>query len=161
MDKNKLILRNIHDSDINLVSQWLQKDYVLKWYNDADEWLNEIKERNATFSFLHHFIVSADDKPIGFCQYYDCFDAKEEWYEVDESGKIYSIDYLIGEEQYLRKGYAKEIIKRLTEKIKSNNKPEKIIVQPENENIASCKALLSSGFVYEEEKKYYLLMLNK
>jgi hypothetical protein len=24
---------------------------VLKWYNDADEWLNEIKEEKATLAF--------------------------------------------------------------------------------------------------------------
>ena len=50
---------------------WLRKDHVIKWYNDADEWLNEIRARNAEFSFLHHYIVYVEDKPIGFGQWYD------------------------------------------------------------------------------------------
>ncbi len=31
------------------------------------------------------------------------------------------------------------------------------IVQPENENIPSCKALMANGFVYDEEMSYYKL----
>jgi len=105
-----LVLRPVKDSDMKQLEIWLNKEHVLKWYHEANEWLDEIKERNGSFSFLSHFIVLKDDKPIGFGQYYDCFDAQEEW-------------YLVG--------------------------------QPENENIASCKALLANGFVYDAEKNYY------
>ncbi|MDR2955958.1 MAG: GNAT family N-acetyltransferase [Prevotella sp.] len=150
-------LKPVEDDNIKLLSIWLNKDYILKWYHDADEWLHEVKNRNGEFSFINHFIVSNNEEPIGFCQYYDCFDAQEEWYLAENPGKIFSIDYLIGEEKYLRKGLGKEIVKVLVRKIYEQNPEAEIVVQPEKENIASCKALLANGFVYDQQKEYYYL----
>jgi Acetyltransferase (GNAT) family. len=152
-----LTLKHVEDNDIQQIGIWLHKEHILKWYHDAEDWLMEIRERNGSFCFLNHFMVLKDNKPIGFCQYYDCFDAQEDWYSIDESNKIFSLDYLIGEEEYLGKGYGKAIVKLLIGKIKEQNPEAEIIVQPENENIASCKALLSNGFVYNEEKEYFKL----
>lgn len=152
MEIIKLSLIPIKDSDIKRLKGWLHKDYIQKWYNDADEWINEIKERNNTFKFLKHYIVLEKDMPLGFCQYYDCFDAKEDWYIVEIPDKVYSIDYLIGEEEFLGRGYGKKIVKTLVEKI-----IEAILVQPDKENIPSCKALLANGFIFDTEKNYYIL----
>lgn len=79
-----LTLRSVEDSDMKQLEIWLNKEHILKWYYDANEWLNKIKERNDNFRFLSHFVVLIDDKPIGFGQYYDCFDAQEEWYLVSK-----------------------------------------------------------------------------
>ena len=155
----ELILKSVEDRDIAQLEIWLNKPYVLKWYHDTDDWLNEIRERNGSFSFLHHFIVLKNDKPIGFCQYYDCFNAQEEWYSVNQPNEIFSIDYLIGEEEFLRKGYGKKIVALLIDKIYIHNPKAAIVVQPENENIASCKALLTNGFEYDKEKEYYKLKI--
>ena len=76
MEKLKLV--PVQDSHIRQLTCWLNKEHVLKWYNDADEWLNEIKERKGNFSFLNHFIAQEGNHPIGFGQYYDCFAAKED-----------------------------------------------------------------------------------
>ena len=158
---NNLSLRYVEDSDIEQLKIWLNKDYILKWYHDADEWLNEIKERNGLFNFLNHFIVLKENTPIGFTQYYDCFDAQEEWYSVNQPNEVFSIDYLIGEKECLRKGYGKTIVKLLIDKIREQSPDAGVVVQPENENIASCKVLLSNGFVYDEKKGYYSLFPDK
>lgn len=157
----KLVLRPIEDNDIAQMQLWLNKPHVLKWYHDANEWLCEIKERNGSFSFLKHFIVLMEDKPIGFGQYYDCFDAKEHWYVADKPHELYSIDYLIGEEDCLRKGYGKAIVNLLVGEIRKQCAGAGVVVQPEQENIASCKALLSNGFIYDSDKEYYVLSERK
>ncbi len=72
------------------------------------------------------------------------------------TNKIYSIDYLIGEENFLRRGYGKEIVRILTNKIIRDKNPEAIIVQPEQENVASCKALLANGYIYDLDNNYYI-----
>jgi hypothetical protein len=79
-----LSLREINNSDIALLTKWLNKDYILKWYHDTDDWLREINGRNDEFSWIHHFIAMDGETPAGFCQYYDCCDANdmENWYEV-------------------------------------------------------------------------------
>lgn len=153
-------IKPVQDSDLELLKIWLNKEHILKYYHDANEWLMEIRERNDSFSFLKHFIVFVDDKPIGFCQYYDCFDAKELWYTVEVPNKVFSIDYFIGEELYLRKGYGKEIVKTLVDTIRELGNAAQIIVQPEMENIASCKALLSNEFTFDESKQYFTLLLS-
>jgi len=153
---NNLILQPIEDKDIDLMEIWLNKEYIKKWYNEPEEWLEEIRKRDKEFNFIHHFIVMDSNKPIGFCQYYDCFYAKEEWYNVNFVNQLFSIDYLIGDENYLRKGYGKAIIELLTETIKKNENGKRIIVQPDKENISSNKALLSAGYVYDEEYQYYI-----
>jgi len=153
----ELKLKPVEDKDIELLERWLNKEYILKWYNDPAEWLQEIRERNGSFSFLHHFIVMKDDNPIGFCQYYDCFDAQEEWYSVSRADEFYSIDYLIGEEAFLGKGYGKQIVRLLMNEIYNSSPHSKIVVQPDNDNLPSCKALLANGFIYDEEKEYFIL----
>lgn len=162
MKMNKLNLRPLCDADIALMTQWLNKDYIIKWYNDPEDWLTEINARHGEYSWLHHFIVMDGDTPIGFCQYYDCFDANEleDWYDVSERGDTFSIDYLIGDEAYLGKGYGKAIVALLTETVKENEAAKQIIVQPDTENHASNHVLLANGYVYDEAKKYHSLMLD-
>ena len=156
MECEKVYLKKLEDRDIDLIDSWLKKEYILKWYEDPKEWLNEIKNRDSEFKFIHHFIVMKNDIPIGFCQYYDCYYAKEDWYDVKAPASLFSIDYLIGEEVYLHKGYGTAIIKLLTDTVKHNTSAKQIIVQPEKENIASNKALLSAGYRYDKEKCYYM-----
>lgn len=46
-----------------------------------------------------------EGSPIGFCQYYACKDSDQLWEGYTKSGASYSIDYMIGETDYIRKGY--------------------------------------------------------
>lgn len=162
MDKRgkiNMIIKPIKDEDIILIEKWLHQDYILKWYHEPEEWIREIKERKEDFSFLNHFIVYDGKKPFAFCQYYDCFYAQEEWYSIDSAEHTFSIDYLIGDEKYLGKGYGKLIVKILIEKIKNHKDAKRIIVQPERENVPSCKSLQANKFIYNNETQYYYLNL--
>ena len=151
---DKIVLETITDEDIELIKQWLQKDYIKKWYDPVTDWINELKNRNGEYSFIKHFIVKNNFEKIGFCQYYDCFVAKELWYQVNKQNYTFSIDYLIGDENYLDKGYGKKIIRQLINKIKIEGGKE-IIVQPDEENILSNKVLLANGFTYKQNEKYF------
>lgn len=94
-------------------------------------------------------------QPIGFCQYYDCYDASEDWYSIKALGEIYSIYYLIGEESYLHKGYGKQVIQALIDRICEQTQAKEIIVQPEEENLSSCKTLISCGCQYNKTVAFY------
>lgn len=154
---HKVTFRSVENSDLPLLALWLSKDYILKWYHDASAWLDEITARHSSFSWIHHYIVMADDVAIGFCQYYDCFDAQslEDWYHVERRDEMFSIDYMIGDECYLGKGYGKQIVQLLTNMIKTIQSEAQIIVQPELENIASVHVLLANGYVFDPEKDYF------
>ena len=157
---NDLTLRPFADRDITLLTAWLHKDYILKWYQDPAAWLEEIHGRHAAFAWISHFIVLYGDTPIGFCQYYDCVHANalEDWYEVTRQNDTYSIDYLIGEGAYLGKGCGKAVVRLLTERIAQEG-ARQIIVQPDSENQPSSHVLLANGFVFDAALDYYVKTL--
>lgn len=149
-------LRTIEDSDIPLVAEWLNKEYVRKWYYDPEEWLNEIHRRRQEFAFLHHYIVLCQNVPIGFCQYYLCADAGEDEFRMFPEEGTYSIDYMIGEEAYLGKGIGKIISRKLCDLVFSLSDASIIVVQPDPANLPSCRTLLAAGFTYDEKNKVYI-----
>lgn len=157
--KNQIVLREFKDSDIKLFKIWLYTPHVEKWYENPLSWIDEIEKRNKEYSWIHHFIVECEGKPIGFCQYYEYCNSEETWHGNTEIDGTYSIDYLIGDTNYIRKGLSKEIISSLISKIKLCDNAKLIIVQPESDNSASCRALLSSKFNFDPENKIYTYRL--
>lgn len=150
-----LRLRSLEDSDLPILTQWLYTKHVSPWYQNPDEWLDEISNRHSLYRFIHHYIVMLQDIPIGFCQYYDCYFAKEDWYTVSAPSTLFSIDYLIGDISHLHKGYGRQIVRTLTQKIKDHESFVTIIVRPEPDNIASINTVRSAGYRYDAAKDYY------
>lgn len=152
-------LRAMHTEDLTIFKKWLALPHVTKWYQDPLDWVNEIEKQDNEFSWIHHFIVEQENNPIGFCQYYACRDSDELWEGYTALGGSYSIDYMIGDTAYLRKGFGKLIVAKLTEKIATHNDAKRIVVQPEQENKSSCGLLLSCGFVFDTDSEIYVRML--
>lgn len=152
----QLTLRPFFDADIDLMENWLYTPHVAQWYKHPDHWLHELRERRGEFSFIHHLIAEYEGAPIGFCQYYDTHFAQaheiwnDAWHIAERKSEVYSIDYLIGEPEFLRRGFGKEMILLLLQKIKVAS-GKTVIVQPEKENASSCRALESAGFKYNGE----------
>ncbi len=157
MQQTKLTLHPLTDEDMPLLETWLRRPHVLKWYEDTDSWLAELRGRGGEFCWLHHYIARLAAQPVGFCQYYDCWDAREmeDWYEVDAPGQLYSIDYLIGEPAFLGRGLGKQLVALLTGTVRSITGAKQIIVQPDEANLASCGVLLANGYRYDEARGYY------
>lgn len=150
-------MRLFEDEDIMLMQKWLHQDYVEKWYDDPEDWLDEIRKRHNEFRFIHHYIAMYDEKSIGFAQYYKCEAIREDWYNMIDLDGVYSIDYMIGEQAYLNKGLGKEIVKQLTKQIFQFADSKVIVVQPDNKNIASCKALEANGYGFNKILNFYEL----
>jgi len=149
----QLTLRPLFENDIALMERWLYTPHVAKWYKHPEHWLNELRERRGEFSFLTHFIAEFEGVPIGFCQYYDCYFAQQhevwndQWRVGDGQGKIFSIDYLIGEPACLRRGLGKGMIALLLTMLRKAG-ARTVIVEPERDNVASNRALERSGFIW-------------
>lgn len=154
-----MYFREFNQTDIDLFSTWLHKEYIRKWYNEPQDWLIEVKSDE--FSFIHHFIVEENGFPIGFCQYYDYAIPGEDWHVTFDITDTYSIDYLVGEEAFLGKGYGKKIVEQLVKKIFEETNAMKVIVQPDEENAASRNTLLSTGFQLDEENNIFVITRDK
>lgn len=151
-----MILREMIIEDLALFKKWLYLPHVAKWYHDPLDWIAEVEKQDSEFSWLHHFIVEDNGKPIGFCQYYACQDSEEPWGGYTKLGGTYSVDYLIGDENYLKKGFGKQILESLTHKIMAHNDAKRIVVEPEPENMASCGLLVSCGFDLDQATGIYV-----
>lgn len=156
---NYMMLRSLTDTDIPLLKKWLNRPHVAAWYEHPLDWIDEAEKRHDEFHWLHHFIVELNGIAIGFCQYYDCNDAEEDWYGTIDLNGAYSIDYLIGEVFFLNKGYGKAIINALMQKLKTETDAKRVLAQPDPRNSASCKTLLACGFAYDPENALYLITL--
>ena len=154
-----LTLRRLENEDVDIVKDWLMKEYVAQWFGDASEWLFEINHRHEQFAFIKHFIAEENGVPIGFCQYYNWNKAFEEDMDSEPSGS-FGIDYMLGEESMLGKGLGKQLVKLICEKVISEQ-PEValLIADPTMEeartNITSIKVLEANGFQYDKNTKLY------
>lgn len=158
----EISLRPLREDDVALVDEWLHKRHILQWFHDPGDWIEEIAGRHGAYAWIHHFIVMAGGAPIGFCQYYDCYDANamEDWYDVTKPAVTFSIDYLIGDEAYLGKGYGKAIVGLLTDALARQPQARQVIVKPDKENVASNRALLANGYVFDAERDCFVKKLH-
>lgn len=149
-------LRPLTQDDLTIFKKWLYTPHVAKWYHEPQDWIMEVEQQDGEFNWIHHFIVEYDDKPIGFCQYYACDDSVEEWEGYTALGGSYSIDYMIGEPDYLGKGLAKQIVFALIDMIKEHSDAKRIVVKPEEDNDASRGLLQACKFELDKEKDVYV-----
>lgn len=149
------------DQDIELFKKWLYEPHVAKWYHEPLDWIDEVEKRSTDFSWVHHYIVEYANRPIGFCQYYEYVNSGETWHGDTEVEGTYSIDYMIGELDYVGKGLGKQIVQFLIHEIEKHPDAKRIIVQPEEENKASCGVLKSCGYVYNSAFYEYIISSGK
>lgn len=153
--KDKISLRPASESDFSIIETWLHKEYIKKWYGEPEEWLAEIRNDSGEFSWLNHYIVEHENLSIGFCQYYDCAKTPEGFEWENEPQGTFAIDYLIGEEQYLKKGLGSVIIQKLCQLISSNENPVQFVADPVPENADSIKLLEKNGFTLDQTTGLY------
>lgn len=158
-------LHSFKKKDIDQFARWLQKPHITPWFADAQEWLDEVRQHDTNYKWVKAFTIHVEDDKgrdatIGYCQYYPYSEGGETWHGSIPVDGTYSIDYFIGEEAYLGKGYGKLAVLQLASMILHTGKAQRIIAQPEKENIASQKTLLAAGFKYDESNELYIMDKN-
>lgn len=113
--------------DIGILKKWLYSEHVAKWYTEPEDWLYEISKRDTEYGWINHFIVETAGVPIGFCQYYDYAFSGETWHGNMDVKDTYSIDYLIGETNYLGRGFGKSIVLHLVNEIWNHTDEKKML----------------------------------
>jgi RimJ/RimL family protein N-acetyltransferase len=159
-----LYLRALNDDDIYTVENWLAQDYILQWFGNISDWMEEILGRNDQYHFIKHFIVEENGTPIGFCQYYNWNEAYKEDHEHLEPAGTFGIDYLIGDASMLGKGRGKQIINLICNMVLSQELDTfQILADPmikeSQKNIASIKALEANGFKYDGKANIFRKMM--
>ena len=146
-------IRRLNVEDLELISTWLEQSYIREYWGEPSDWLTEITE-NISADWVQYFIVETA-KPIGFLQYYETDKAPSgEW--SDEPAGTVGIDYLIGDPEYLGKGYGTQLISLFVEFIKSANRYKYIVADPVSASKSSVKVLDNNGFRQKTNRLYWL-----
>jgi len=62
-----------------LFINWLGSEHIKQWYSPVEDWIAECKQRANEYAWIQHYIILADEAPIGFCQYYPYWRSGEDW----------------------------------------------------------------------------------
>lgn len=143
-------LRPFEDDDLPRLRRWLAVDHVRPWFEQPEDWMAEVEGRHGEYAWISHFVIEADGEPVGFCQLYPFSASGEDWNGALPVEGTYSLDYLLGEPTLLRRGIARAALSQLIGLIAAEPDAERIIVQPDRENVASRGLLRALGFSYDE-----------
>jgi RimJ/RimL family protein N-acetyltransferase len=140
------------------LQQWLNNPHVNLWYGESQKWsmqdviskyetyCNGYKIEDAIHKPIHAFIINLNDNPIGYIQYYNAHDFKRDGYElIDMPKSLAAIDVFIGEDKYLGKSYASEIISQFLEEYVFENF-DYVWVDPNKTNKAAIHCFQKIGF---------------
>ena len=149
MDK-KIIFEPLLEKDIPLFFEWVKKPHIAKWWKSKtySEFAESYNPKKLAENYVTPFFIYVDEKPIGYIQYYFVHKADGGWWakQIDLPKETVGMDFVIGETDYLGKGYGTIIIKKFIEKIFAETKASKIIIDPDPNNIAAIRCYEKVGF---------------
>ena len=144
VNEEEYFLKSFTEDDMEIFKNWLEKDYIQKWF-DKECWVDQLNKRDNEYKDIKHFIFYHKDLKIGFCHYLDGFDAPDIYDNITMKNTSFEVNYFIGEEEFLRKGIGRLMIQKMEKMIKSIGGKE-LLADPEPENIVSEEFLLKCGF---------------
>lgn len=158
--KETIALKPVGYSDIKKLARWLNNPATSKWHRNPGKWLKEMGRSPRGFSFIKIFMVLEKGQLLGFCQYYYCYDAKEEWHSTAMPDKVFSIDYFVREGGDLADSLEKEIVKAMIAEIQKRWDNCEIIAQPDDGNSTAKNIFTSNGFIFDGNRQCYVLSRN-
>lgn len=145
-----IIVRQLEETDKNLLVKWLTDDQVLQYYegrnNPHDEELVEesfySNDKNET-----RCIIEYEEIPIGYIQFYPIDKEEcEEYGLTDFKGNIFGTDQFIGETKYWGQGIGKELMQLIIEFLTTVKGAQKIVLDPQAWNARAIKCYEKVGF---------------
>ena len=162
--KNKITFIPLKESHLCLLQKWLNQPHVNPWWGKKEWTAAAIKEKYLPYtvatSKVKAFIIQVKAMPIGYIQYYAVKDFPK-GLPFDIEPTMAGIDFLIGEESYLAKGFAVPIIMHYSKDCIPKQFTQ-IIADPLIDNKRSINLLKKLGFKEFSNNNthtYYLLKI--
>lgn len=140
---------------LSTLVEWINAPHVARFWDGLTN-LEGVKEkygpRMAPDRKTHVFIASLNGLPIGMIQCYKQADFPE-WDRTVTVENSIGIDYLIGNPDFVGKGIGPAIISEMVIKaFQLYPACNAVVSVPQQENIASCRALEKAGFKLKESR---------
>lgn len=148
----KIAFKEFRLEDVPLYYEWAEKEHVknvwfLEGYQPKEYILTKIKGNGIEYPFL----ITIDDKAIGFIQYWDIYARdrieknKKDYFTGSPPG-TYGIDIFIGELDFIGKGFGSQILVSFSELLFKEYGAKKLVVDPDSENIKAKCCYEKAGF---------------
>ena len=150
----KISFKRFAQQDLPLFFEWAKKSHVKDtWFIDGYESIDKYSEKIKGNGYDYSFIIYIDDKPIGYIQCSDLYAYKTlcpnpKGIFVNEEPGTFCLDLFIGEEEYLNKGYGTEIVKLFADKLFTEFKARKILIDPACSNKRAIRCYEKAGFKF-------------
>jgi RimJ/RimL family protein N-acetyltransferase len=140
----KITFKKLSLDDCACLHRWLQLAHVRLFWDDGHRSLQQVQEYYWRDDSIKRYLFFIDDKPAGYIQSYVIARAHEYGKFSLPDGKTLGVDYFIGNEDFLGKGWALFILKRfISFRCKGI---ERVIVDPEPENKKAIHIYEKCGF---------------
>lgn len=148
-----LSFRKITIEDCGIIRNWIKtNEFTRHWYYfDKIPRLSTIKkkiEKKLNEPLTRVNIVMVNNYPIGYIQSYPV-EGNGNWSkQVKVAENMVSIDYYIGDLNYIHKGIGSKMILEYIEQIIKKDNYSVVLISPDPKNIANCKCVEKCGFKY-------------
>ena len=141
--------RPLARADFPLVSRWLAAPHVARWWQRPADLASIEQAYGPSIDRTdptEMFIIEADQTPIGLIKRYRLADYPD-WQRAVNVLDAAGIDYLIGEVDLTGKGLGSRTIRYFTTAaLERYPELEAVVAAPQQENVASWKALENAGY---------------
>lgn len=148
----KITFRIFTEHDIPLFKQWAQLPHVKDvWFIDGYHPLEYFTQKLANNTYDFPFLILLDQQPIGYIQAcdlyaYRLFAVKPAGVFTNEAPGTFCMDLFIGDERLLNRGYGTMIVKQFIEKLTTEFKATKILIDPSVDNKRAIRCYEKAGF---------------
>lgn len=152
--KTTITFRNLNQEDYKLIHRWIKENpFVKKWYFfDRQPRLETLRKKyekkikNEENVIYRIFQINGTD--VGYIQGYDV-EGNGFWTKrVKVRDKTASVDYFIGNMDFIHKGFGKKIISAFISEFIKGKGFDFVMISPDPENGASVRVCEKSGFSY-------------
>lgn len=146
-----IIFRQVSDSDLPLLEEWISQPHWQEWWGDVREEVVLIKEMIDGKDTTRPFIFQLDGKDSGYIQYWTVGDnlfepwlSQAPWMNLLPPKSI-GVDLAIASHNNLSKGDGTKILKAFIAELRNSGFDE-IIIDPSYRNQRAIRAYEKAGF---------------
>ncbi len=135
--------RVMSEDDLPLVGGWLAMPHVVEWWPAGAKQLERIRAHIGDPA-IDVFIVTADDRPIGYLQCYDPAAEADHPFR-DQPAGTRGIDQFTGEHDMIERGHGPALTRAFVAKLFAAGTP-RVITDPDPANRRAVRAYEKAGF---------------
>lgn len=135
-----------------LIHKWLNTDHVANFY-DGYLSRDQVEEKylpKIESEIVFPYIVSLEDRPIGYIQTYNAPLVGDGWWQ-DQPDGTWGIDQFLGEKSLLGKGIGSAFVNQFSNELLKRNDINRVITDPAPHNPRAIRAYEKAGFQIIEE----------